>query len=125
MPVGGYALDFLARASQQPDFTATFSPTVLANVVSFEQDVKAVLGKVALGEADAGIVYTTDITSDAATKVGKLDIPDKLNTIASYPIAPIQGTANAGLAQKFVDYVLSPAGQDVLATFGFLAPPAD
>ena len=125
VPVGGYALDFLARASQQPDFTATFSPTVLANVVSFEQDVKAVLGKVALGEADAGIVYTTDITSDAATKVGKLDIPDKLNTIASYPIAPIQGTANAGLAQKFVDYVLSPAGQDVLATFGFLAPPAD
>jgi len=125
VPVGGYALDFLARASQQPDFTATFSPTVLANVVSFEQDVKAVLGKVALGEADAGIVYTTDITSDAATKVGKLDIPDKLNTIAAYPIAPIQGTANAGLAQKFVDYVLSPDGQNELAKFGFLAPPAD
>jgi molybdate transport system substrate-binding protein len=125
VPVGGYALDFLARASQQPDFTATYSATVLANVVSYEQDVKSVLGKVALDEADAGIVYTTDISSDAAAKVGKLDIPDKLNTIASYPIAPIQGTANAGLAQKFVDYVLSPDGQNELAKFGFLAPPAD
>jgi molybdate transport system substrate-binding protein len=125
VPVGGYALDFLARASQQPDFTAAYSATVLANVVSYEQDVKSVLGKVALGEADAGIVYTTDISTEAAGKVGRLDIPDKLNTIASYPIAPIHATANADLAKKFVDYLLSPDGQNVLAKYGFLAPPAD
>lgn len=125
VPVGGYALDFLAEASQQPDFTATYSPTVLANVVSYEQDVKSVLGKVALDEADAGIVYTTDIVGDAASKVGRLNIPDNLNTVASYPIAAIQSSPNAALAQKFVDYVLSPEAQSVLAQFGFLPPPGN
>jgi molybdate transport system substrate-binding protein len=122
VPVGDYALDFLTRASASPDFTATFSPTVLANVVSYETDVKQVLAKVALGEADAGIVYTTDITPDAAAKVGRLNIPDALNTVASYPIAAIQGSANAALAQKFVDYVLSSEGQAVMAKYGFLPP---
>ncbi len=122
VPVGGYALDFLTKASKDPSFTATFSPTVLANVVSYETDVKQVLAKVSLNEADAGIVYTTDITSDAASKVGRLDIPDNLNTLASYPIAAIQGSAHAALAQQFVDYVLSTDGQSVLAKYGFLAP---
>ena len=120
VPVGGYALDFLTKASASPDFTPTFSPTVLANVVSYETDVKQVLAKVSLGEADAGIVYTTDITADAAGKVGRLDIPDALNTIATYPIAAIKGSPNASLAQKFVDYVLSPDGQMVLVQFGFI-----
>ena len=120
VPVGGYALDFLTKASASPDFTATFSPTVLANVVSYETDVKQVLAKVSLGEADAGIVYTTDITADATGKVGRLDIPDALNTIAAYPIAAIKGSPNADLAQKFVDYVLSAAGQTVLAKWGFI-----
>jgi molybdate transport system substrate-binding protein len=124
VPVGGYALDFLIKASASPDFTATFSPTVLANVVSYETDVKQVLAKVSLAEADAGIVYTTDITADAAGKVGRLDIPDNLNTVASYPIASIQGSANAALAQKFVAYVLSTDGQSVMAKYGFLAPPS-
>src|SRR5579859_2069416 len=125
VPVGGYALDFLTKASKDPGFTATYSPTVLANVVSYETDVKQVLAKVSLGEADAGIVYTTDITADAAGKVGRLDIPDALNTVASYPIASIQASPNAALAQKFVDYVLSSDGQAVLAKYGFLAPPSN
>jgi molybdate transport system substrate-binding protein len=124
VPVGGYALDFLTKASKDPGFTETYSPTVLANVVSYETDVKQVLAKVSLGEADAGIVYTTDITAGAADKVGRIDIPDNLNTIAAYPIAAIQGAANATLAQKFVDYVLSTDGQAVLAKYGFLPPPA-
>ncbi len=58
-------------------------------MVSYEDNVKAVVTKVSLGEADAGIVYVTDITASAAEKVGKLDIPDALNTIATYPIAAI------------------------------------
>jgi molybdate transport system substrate-binding protein len=120
VPVGAYAMDFLAKASKSPDFTPTFSPTVLANVVSYENDVKAVLSKVALGEADAGIVYTTDAASDTSNAVGRLDIPDPLNTLATYPIAAIKGSPNAHLAAKFVDYVLSTAGQAVLAKFGFI-----
>ena len=120
VPVGSYALTYLDKASKDPAFGATYKANVLKNVVSYEQDVKAVLSKVILDAADAGIVYTTDVTPDAADKVGTLDIPDQYNTIASYPIAPIKGSKHAELAQKFVAYVLSPAGQTVLAKFGFI-----
>jgi molybdate transport system substrate-binding protein len=120
VPVGQYALDFLTKASKLPEYTDTYSPTVLTNVVSYEQDVKAVLGKVTLGEADAGIVYVTDISLNAADKVGKLDIPDNLNTIATYPIATIKDSKHADFAKKFMDYVLSPEAQTVLVKYGFI-----
>lgn len=120
VPVGGYALDFLAKASKLPEYTETYSPTVLANVVSYEDNVKAVLSKVALGEADAGIVYTTDAATVKDGSIGMLEIPDTLNTIATYPIATTKNAKNADLAQKFVDYVLGPEGQKVLAQYGFI-----
>jgi molybdate transport system substrate-binding protein len=120
VPVGQYALDFLAKASKMPAYTQTYSPTVLANVVSYEQDVKAVLSKVTLGEADAGIVYVTDISLNAADKVGKLDIPDDLNTIASYPIATIKDSQHVDLAKTFMDYILSADAQVVLVKYGFI-----
>jgi len=119
VPVGGYALDFLRKASATPDFGAAYSQTVLANVVSYEQDVKAVLSKVALGEADAGIVYATDVLGDSASKVNRIDIPDALNTVAVYPIAALNDSKNAALAQKFVAFVLAPEGQQILAKYGF------
>jgi molybdate transport system substrate-binding protein len=120
VPVGQYALDFLTKASKDPAYTETYSPTVIANVVSYEENVRAVLSKVALGEADAGIVYSSDIAQDAANKVGRLDIPDNLNTIASYPIATIKGSQNADVAKKFVDYVLSREAQQILVKYGFI-----
>jgi molybdate transport system substrate-binding protein len=119
VPVGQYALDFLDKASELPEYTEAYSPAVLRNVVSYEENVRAVLSKVALGEADAGIVYVSDISLEAAGDVGKIDIPDYLNTIASYPIAPIQGAKNADLAKKFVDYLLAPKAQAILAKYGF------
>ena len=106
VPVGGYALDFLGKASKLPEYTAAYSPTVLKNVVSYEENVKAVLSKITLGEADAGIVYTTDAATVTDGSIGTLDIPDNLNTIASYPIAATKNAKNADLAKKFVDYVL-------------------
>lgn len=120
VPVGGYALDFLAKASKLPEYTDTFSPTVLANVVSYEENVKAVLSKITLGEADAGIVYTTDAATVKDGSVSTLEIPDNLNTIASYPIAATKNPANAELAKKFVDYVLSAEGQQILVKYGFI-----
>jgi molybdate transport system substrate-binding protein len=120
VPVGQYALDFLGKASAQPEFGETYSQTVLANVVSYEDNVKAVLTKVALGEADAGIVYSTDVTPDVKDKVTKITIPDALNTVASYPIAAVQDSKQADLANKFVAYVLSDDGQKVLALNGFI-----
>ena len=120
VPVGNYALDFLAKASALPEYGASYSPTVLLNVVSYENNVKAVLSKVSLGEADAGIVYNTDAASISDGSIGTLAIPDQLNTIATYPIAIIQNSANPPLAQAFVDFVLTPAGQQILARYGFI-----
>jgi molybdate transport system substrate-binding protein len=121
VPVGQYTIDFLDKASQDPAFGPGFKDAVLANVVSYEENVRAVLTKVALGEVDAGVVYSSDISQDTAEQVGRLNIPDALNTIASYLIAPIQGSPNAVLAQEFIEYVLSPDAQAVLAKYGFLA----
>jgi molybdate transport system substrate-binding protein len=89
--------------------------------VSYEEDVRAVLNKVALGEADAGIVYESDARADAAARVGTLDIPEELNTVAQYPITPLKDSQNAALAQKFIAYVLSPEAQAVLEKHGFTA----
>lgn len=120
VPVGGYALTFLDKASKLPAYTTAFSPTVLKNVVSYEENVKAVLSKITLGEADAGIVYTTDAATITDGSIGTLDIPDNLNTIATYPIAATKGAKNADLAKKFVDYVLGPDGQQILVKYGFI-----
>lgn len=119
VPVGQYSLDMLARASALPEYTATYSATVLANVVSYEESVRAVLAKVALGEADAGIVYATDAALDA-DKLQQLAIPDPLNTVASYPIAPIANSASPELSQAFIAFILSPEGQQILAKYGFI-----
>lgn len=119
VPVGQYALDFLDKAVRDPNFGSKFKEDVLKNVVSYEDNVKAVFTKVALDEADAGIVYATDVPTDLAARVAKLEIPDALNVVAVYPIAPILGSQNADLARAFVDLVLSPDGQRVMQKYGF------
>lgn len=119
VPVGKYSLEFLDKASQDPAFGTTFKDDVLKNVVSFEQTVKAVLTKVVLGEGDGGIVYRTDVSQDNADKVGRLDIPDELNSIGTYPIAPIADAAQPELAAAFIQLVLSPQGQAILGKYGF------
>ena len=109
VPAGKYALDALAKAG------------VVAKPVSQEVDVRAVLNKVSLGEADAGIVYVTDVKS-AAGRVTGVDIPEQQQVLARYPIAVVSDSKNAKLAHGFVDYLLSPAGQSMLAEFGFSKP---
>lgn len=120
VPVGAYSRDYLDKATTSGAFPADYSEMLLANVVSYEQTVKAVLTKVVLGEADAGIVYTSDVTPDVTDQVQQIAIPDELNTIASYPIAPVSDTAQPELAAAFIEYVLAPAGQATLAGFGFV-----
>jgi molybdate transport system substrate-binding protein len=120
VPAGQYALDFLDKAVKDAAYGAGYKDTVLKNVMSYEDSVRAVLSKVALGEADAGIVYTTDVSPATADKVARIDIPDALNTIAVYPIAVLLDSPHPDLAKKFVDYVLSDAGQKVLAAYGFI-----
>jgi molybdate transport system substrate-binding protein len=102
--------------------TAIFAKNkVTVTPVSEEADVKAVLTKVELGEADAGIVYVTDVKA-AGGKVAGVEIPTDQNVTTTYPIAPISGSSQSATAQAFVAYVLSPAGQGVLSAAGFAAP---
>ncbi len=119
VPVGQYALQFLDRAGREPNFGAEFKATVLINVVSYEENVKSVLAKVVLGEADAGIVYDTDAAQAGAGKVGTIAIPDELNSLATYAIAVLTDAAQPELAQDFVGLVLSAEGQAVLKGYGF------
>jgi molybdate transport system substrate-binding protein len=118
VPVGSYARQSLEL--MKGSFGADFEDKVLANVVSNEDNVKQVVSKIQLGEADAGIAYVSDI--GALPNLKTIEIPNKLNVFAKYPIAPLVTSENAELAQAFVDYVLSMEGQAVLQKWGF-APP--
>lgn len=124
VPVGQYALAYLDKAETDGSLGAGYKAAVLANVVSYEENVRAVLTKVTLGEADAGIVYTSDVAANQG-EVGTITIPDNLNSIASYPIAPLNDSANLELAQQFMAYVLAPEGQQVLVKYGFISAVGD
>ncbi len=91
------------------------------NPVSLELDVKSELAKVETGEADAGIVYVTDIRS-AGGKVSGVPIPADQNVIATYPVAVVRATARRGLAQAFVEQLFGGTGRQALLARGFLAP---
>ena len=95
---------------------------VTLNPVSEEQKVTDVRGKVESGEADAGIVYTTDAAA-AKDKADKIDIPDG-GVVNHYPIAQTATPENAAGAKVFIDAVTGKAGQEVLAKYGFGAPGA-
>ena len=110
VPAGKYAKQMLDQAG------------VTVRPVSQEDNVKAVMTKVSLGEADAGIVYVTDVTA-GGDKVEGVDIPKDQNVTATYPIAAVKASKNQQPAQAFVDLVRSPDGQRVLESFGFLPPP--
>ena len=107
VPAGKYAAQALRVAG------------VATHPVSKEVDVKAAVAKVTSGEADATIVYVTDVNAAGAKGQG-IDIPDAQNVTAEYPIAVVKGTKNHGAAAAFVDAVRGGAGQDALRRRGFV-----
>ena len=120
VPAGKYARAALSQLTAAPGFGADYSSRVLRNVVSQEENVKAVVTKVQLGEADVGIVYVSDVTPAVRHAVHVIEIPDQYNVIATYPIAVLQGTGQPDAARAFVEFVLSAEGQAILARQGFL-----
>jgi molybdate transport system substrate-binding protein len=113
VPAGDYARQILANAG--------IAGAALANVVSNEEDVAQVMTKVLSGDADAGIAYVTDVTTELADRIALIEIPDDVNVIATYPIAIVNGTEEGDLARAFVDFVLGP-GRATLAGYGFPGP---
>ena len=120
VPVGSYARQSLAKFNGKESYPADFDAQVLKNVVSDESNVKSVVTKVQLGEADAGIVYVTDVTPGVAGDITQIAIPDAYNVIASYPIAVTKDASNRAAAQAFIDFLLSDAGQSILEKDGFM-----
>jgi molybdate transport system substrate-binding protein len=116
VPVGNYSLQVLDKLDAALE--TGFKDKVLANVVSYENDVKQVVAKVQLGEADAGIVFSSDAV--AAPELKEIDIPAEDNVVAKYPLAALTNSRNPELAQAFIAYVLSVEGQSVLQNWGFL-----
>ncbi len=116
VPAGSYANRVIANAGEL--YGKSFVRQVFARVVSHELSVRAVLQKVALGEADAGIVYATDARS-ADAQVIAIEIPPSLNVEATYPIALVKGHDHSDPAQRFLQFMHSPAGSVVLARHGF------
>ncbi len=126
VPVGNYSQQVLDKLSADPAYGSDFKAKVNANVISKEDNVKAVVAKVQLGEADAGIVYTTDAAAtQRATPVANIGpvqtiaIPDQVNVIAVYYIGKVKGSPNPTAATAFIAYVLGSEGQKTLADFGF------
>jgi molybdate transport system substrate-binding protein len=109
VPIGKYAAQVLTAAN------VTVTP------VSFEQNVKGIVTKVTAGEADAGIVYKTDVIAAGSAAAG-VDIPADINVTATYPVVVTKKAPNPVGARAFVDFVLSDQGQTILASYGFTAP---
>ena len=109
VPCGRYAKQILDTAG------------VSVTPVSLEQNVRGVVTKVTAGEADAGIVYVTDVTAAGADAEG-VEIPADINVVAEYPIASVKASTNADVNQAFIDFLLSDDGQAIMAEYGFGAP---
>ena len=108
--------------SHNADHGADFASNALANLVSEESNVRQVVTRVSLGEADAGIVYRSDAMGDVADSLTIIPIAPRHNQIASYPLAPLADADESALAETFVAFVLSEAGQGILREFGFCPP---
>ena len=109
VPIGRYSEQIFAKAG------LTSTPA------SLEPDVKGIVTKVISGEADAGIVYATDVAATEGAADG-IEIPVDANVVAIYPIAPIAGSPNGGAAQAWIDFVMGPDGRSILEAHGFGAP---
>jgi molybdate transport system substrate-binding protein len=114
VPVGDYARQMLDAAGM--------TKAVMPNVVSNEPDDASVVAKVQSGEADAGIVYTSDVATNSDVRA--VTIPESQNVIATYPIAAVTGAPEADMATAFVAYVVGSDGQATLADDGFGPPPS-
>ena len=117
VPAADYALEILDKANAE--YGSDFEQDVLSNVVSRETDVRASVGRVALGDADATFGYTSDYTPDIRDKVNVIPIPPDLNITATYPIAVLKDAKSPELARKWVELVVSDEGQRVLEKWGF------
>jgi molybdate transport system substrate-binding protein len=122
VPITKYATLLVASLGRLPGYPTDFAARYAANIASREDNVKAIVAKIELGEGDAGIVYGTD--AKASTKVTTIDIaPESANVPATYSGVVVKTSSDAAAAAAFLTWLAGRDGQAILATFGFLPPP--
>jgi molybdate transport system substrate-binding protein len=121
VPITAYATALLENLAELPGATSNLAAAYEANIVSREDNVRAALAKVELGEADAAIVYASDVA--ASTSVVAIEIPPEANVVATYAGAVPTTAANRDGGRGFLDFLVGPDGRAILARFGFDPPP--
>jgi molybdate transport system substrate-binding protein len=122
VPITRYANQLVSNLAADPSFPSGFVAIYTADVVSKEDNVKAIIAKIELGEGDAAIVYVTD--AKASTKVTTVDVPNSANVPATYAGVVVKASKNAAPAAAFLAWFAGPDGQAILAKDGFLPPPS-
>jgi molybdate transport system substrate-binding protein len=120
VPITKYANQVVANLADQPDYPPDFIAGYAANIATKEDNVKAAVAKVELGEGDAAIVYATDGT--ASNRVSAIAIPDGANVPATYAGVVVKASPNVDDAHAFLTWLTGPEGQAILAGYGFLPP---
>lgn len=120
VPITKYATQLVGNLAKEPDYPTDFVAAYQANVVSKEDNVKAVVAKIELDQGDAAIVYVTD--ANASTKVATVEVPAAANVRATYDGVVVKASTNAVAAHRFLDWFVGPEGQAILGPLGFLPP---
>jgi molybdate transport system substrate-binding protein len=120
VPITTYATRLVANLAREAGYPPSFVAAYSANIASREDNVKAVVAKIELGEGDAGIVYVTD--ARASTKVTTVNVPETANVPATYDGVVVKASRNADAARAFLTWLSGPGGQAILSTVGFLPP---
>lgn len=120
VPITKYAMELANNLAKETGYPADFTAAYTANIASREDNVKAVVAKIELGEGDAGIVYVTD--ARACTNVATVDVPDSANVTATYDAVVVKASRNAVAAKAFLDWFVGPDGRSILGGLGFLLP---
>ncbi len=109
-------------ASYDDEYGDGFAERVMKNLVSEESNVRQVVTRVALGEADAGIVYQSDVIGDVSDQLLTIEIDPIHNQLASYPIAVLADSLNSTAAARFIDFILSQDARPIFSEYGFCSP---
>lgn len=120
VPITGYAEQLIEKLAAEPGYPDEFATAYAASIRSREDNVKAIVAKLELGEGDAGIVYVTD--AKASTRVVTIDVPDGSNVSAIYAGVVVKASRHQGPATAFLAWLAGPAGQSILASSGFGPP---
>jgi len=120
VPITAYAKTLIGNLASQPGAPTDFATKYAANVISQEEDVKSVLTKVELSEADGAIVYVTD--AESSDKVDTIPLPDAAQVSSLYSGVVTKASSFAAAAHAFLTWLAGPDGQKALASFGFTPP---